>query len=185
VSLKVVPQQRKKRKNYATNWKNLRKVDGTFKVSKRNKYNARGRWIQDIWFPSRAEGDRYVQLLEMREAGTISELELHPKFPCYVNGKLVCTYLADFRYRIRPGKLGSRVLIEDVKGMVTDAYRLKRALVQALYPIEIIELRVPKYGGVERCRYLTGDQLASRTKEEAWMTGSSAGLLRSRGASQS
>jgi hypothetical protein len=136
-----------------------RRVDGTQKLSQVGKYKARGRWIGDVWFPSNAEADRYEQLVEMQEMGTIADLEVHPTFPCRVNGRLVCTYLADFRYRIKPGKLGSRVLIEDVKGMRTLLYTVKKRLVEALYPIEIIEVPVPKKGTVARYRYLTADQL--------------------------
>jgi|RhiMethySRZTD1v2_1073278.scaffolds.fasta_scaffold158107_6 uncharacterized protein DUF1064 len=144
--------------NGATNWANLRRLGGAFKKSKRGKYNARGRWIEDHWFPSKAEGDRYEQLVELARAGTIDSLVLQPAWRCVVNGVLVCTYRADFQYRINPGRLGQRTLIEDVKGMVTKEYRIKKRLVEALHPIEIIELPVPKRGGVERYRFLTADQ---------------------------
>ena len=174
-----------KGRNFSRNWLSDRRKDGTFKVSKRNKYNAKGRHIGALWFPSRAEADRYEQLLEMVAAGTIANLETQPEFRCDVNGKHVCTYRADFRYRIKPGQLGSRLVVEDVKGMVTKEYAVKRALVHALHPVEIIELKVPKRGTVARYRYLTADQFASVGKEEAWMTGSSAGLLRSSSGSQS
>jgi len=148
----------KVRRNKAHNWKNLRRVDGTFKVSKRGKFNARGRFIGEIWFPSKAEGDRYEQLLEMQKAGTIADLQLQVPYRCAVNGVHVCEYRADFRYRINPGRFGSRVLVEDVKGMVTPAYAIKKKLVLACHGIEILELAVPKNGGVERFRFLTADQ---------------------------
>jgi Protein of unknown function (DUF1064) len=171
--------------NAATNWLHKR-ADGTYKLSKRGKYNAKGRHIDGHWLASKAEADRYGQLLEMRDRGMISELEMQPEFPCRVNGQLVCVYRADFRYRIRPGQLGSRVIIEDVKGMATDEYKLKRKLVHALHPIEIMEIRVPKRGGIGHCRLLTADQVGKAPgKEEAWLNGSSTGLLRSSGGSQS
>lgn len=138
-----------------------RRIDGTIKASKRGKYNASGRYLDgDKWFPSKAEGDRYLQLKELQELGTIGELELQPAFPCRVAGALVCTYRADFKYRILPGQLGTRVLVEDVKGMVTGVYAIKKKLVRALYPgVEIVELKVPKRGDVARFRFLTADQI--------------------------
>lgn len=165
---RVLPQQlvrnlakaavRKRRKKPASNWANLRRVDGTFKVSKRGKYNARGRFVGDHWFPSKAEADRYAQLVEMQGRGTIAGLELQVPYRCVVAGQLVCTYRADFRYVVNPGRLGQRTLVEDVKGMVTPEYRIKRKLVKALFGFDIIELPVPKRGTVARYRYLTADQ---------------------------
>lgn len=144
------------------------RADGTFK-KRSHKYKANGRWIEvdfiPVFFDSAAEADRYEQLKEMAEAGTIDQLEVHPTWPCTVNGKHVCFYEADFRYRIKPGQFGQRVLVEDVKGMITDLYRVKRALVHALHPIEILELKVPKRGNVSRYRFLTADQFNS--KEQA------------------
>jgi hypothetical protein len=166
--------------NPAGNWLHKR-ADGTFKISKRTKYNAKGRHIDGHWLASKAEADRYGQLLEMRDKGIISELEMQPEYPCRVNGQLVCTYRADFRYRTRPGQLGSRVVIEDVKGMVTGLYALKRKLVHALHPIEIIEIKVPKRGGIGHCRLLTADQIGKPAgKEDRWTSQPSPGLLRSR-----
>jgi len=142
-----------------------RKIDGTFKVSMRNKYKAKGRFVEDKWFASKAEADRYEQLLELVRQGRIDQLETQPPYPCHVNGQLITTYKADFRYRINPGRLGQRVLVEDVKGMITKDYAIKRKLVHALYPIEIIELKVPKRGGVSRYRYLTADQFHTAPEE--------------------
>lgn len=154
----IIPQHRISAKNYAKNHLN-RKVDGTFKKSKRGKYNASGRHIDEHWFASKAEGARYEQLKELLALGKISDLELQPSYPCFVNGVKVCTYRADFRYRIKPRQMGSRIIIEDVKGMITKEYGIKRKLVHALHPIQIIELPVAKRGGVERYRYLTADEI--------------------------
>jgi len=146
------------RRNNAHNWKNLRRLDGTFKISKRGKYNQRGRFVMDQWFASKAEADRYEQLLEMQAAGTIADLQTQVPYRCAVNGQHICEYRADFRYRTHPGKFGSRVLVEDVKGVATPVYAIKKKLVLALHGVEIIELAVPKNGGVARFRFLTADQ---------------------------
>ena len=151
--------------NKATNWMS-KKLDGTFKVSKRGKYNNKGRYENEIFFDSGAEADRYLQLLEMQGKGWIDQLEVHPVFRLVVNGVYVCRYEADFKYRIKPGRMGSRVLYEDVKGMVTKDYAIKRQLMKALFPtIEVTELlllRSSRRGSmVHRYRYLTADQFNS------------------------
>lgn len=140
------------------------KSDGSFKVSKRGKYNQDGRRVNGIHCDSKAEADRYEQLLEMEKAGTIDQLEVHPTYTCMVNGQHICTYEADFRYRIKPGRLGQRTLVEDVKGLLTKDYKIKRALVHALNLCEIIELPVPKHG-VGRYRWLTADQFHTAPEE--------------------
>jgi hypothetical protein len=139
------------------------KKDGTFKVSKRNKYNAAGRWVDGRFFHSAIEATRYGQLKEMVARGMIDQLECQYPIKCVVNGVLVCTYLADFRYRVKPGQFGQRMVIEEVKGQVLDVYRIKRALIRALHPeIEIFELRLGRSRGrtssINDYRFLTADQ---------------------------
>ena len=134
-----------------------RNLDGTFKPVRASKYRSTRVVIDGLTFDSKAEAARWLQLVEMQDKGTISELERQVPYPCMVHGTLITTYRADFRYRINPGRLGQRTLIEDVKGPITAEYRIKKKLVQALHPIEIIELDVRKYH-VHRFRYLTADQ---------------------------
>jgi hypothetical protein len=155
-----------KAKNPASNWLSAH-GNTPFRKSKRGKFNANGRRIGDHWFPSKAEADRFEQLFEMQQRGIIAELEMQVPFPCMVNGQLVCTYVADFRYRIRPRQLGSRVLVEEVKGMRTNEYKIKRKLLAALHPaIQVIELKVPKRGGVAAYRFLTADQFGAPARGE-------------------
>lgn len=150
--------KRKPKVNKATNFHN-HKVDGTFKKSKRGKYNANGRHIDEHWFASKAEGDRYEQLKELVEQGVIEALEMQPRFPLKVNNQLVCTYIADFRYKKILTGMGRKTLIEDVKGMLTDEYKLKRKLMTALMPdIQVTEIHV-KRKGIQHMRYCTADQM--------------------------
>ena len=72
----------------------------------------------------------------MEAAGKIAQLELQPRFelqPAFrYRGEAVrkIEYVADFRYLdYERGGL----VVEDVKGMKTDVYRLKRKLVLAKY----------------------------------------------------
>lgn len=87
-------------------------------------------------FDSQAEHRRYCELKLMQAEGEISGLEVHPKIPLAINGVKLCTYIGDFRYIGAAG-----VCVEDVKGVRTGLYRLKRKLVLALHGIEIQEVR--------------------------------------------
>src|SRR5437016_3239959 len=94
----------------------------------RSKYRARAVIVDGRRFHSGAEALRYGQLCLLERAGAITELECQPRFPLLVNGVLVTTYVADFRYRDQEGL----VRVEDVKGFPTPVYRLKAKLARAL-----------------------------------------------------
>ena len=94
-----------------------------------NKYKAVKTEVDGIVFDSKREAARYMELVLMERMGEISHLELQPKYDCIVNGRKICTYKADFRYFDKESSV-----VEDVKGMKTAVYRLKKKLVEALYP---------------------------------------------------
>jgi hypothetical protein len=87
--------------------------------------------------PSKAEAKRCDELNDLQREGAISALDTEPAFPIIINGKKVCTYKADFEYIDQHGER----VIEDVKGMKTPVYRLKKKLVEASYPVKIVEVR--------------------------------------------
>lgn len=99
-----------------------------------NKYHARKATVDGITFDSRREADRYLVLKSMEEDGAIEDLrrqvryELVPAFD--VDGKHYrpVYYVADFVY-----VEGGKEVVEDVKGMVTDVYRLKSKLFARRY----------------------------------------------------
>lgn len=99
-----------------------------------SKYRAVPTVIDGIRFASKKEAARYQELRLAQHAGDISELELQPNFPLWVEGVLICTYRADFKYRE-----GSLVVIEDVKGFRTPEYKIKAKLFKALYRYEFRE----------------------------------------------
>ena len=103
--------------------------------AKPNKYRAIKTVVDGITFASKAEARRYSQLKPLERAGAIACLQLQPRFDCVVNGKKICTYIADFKYATADG-----FTIEDVKGMKTPVYRLKKKLVEALHGITITEI---------------------------------------------
>lgn len=107
---------------------------------KKHKYGAKPTMVGDIRFDSKAEAKRYEQLKLMEKAGLIVNLELQPKFDFVVNGmKLPRTwYKADFRY---VDVKTDDVIVEDVKGMITPIYQLKKKLMMACHGIEIREVK--------------------------------------------
>jgi hypothetical protein len=99
------------------------------------KYGAMPTVVDGVRFASRKEARRYQVLLTWQRAHLISELELQPPFRLVVNGIGVGTYRADFAYLV-----DGRQVVEDVKGVRTPVYRLKKRMVEAQYGIEIIEV---------------------------------------------
>lgn len=88
-------------------------------------------------FQSAKEAARYSELKLLLQAGKIADLILQPCYPLRVNGVLVARYYADFQYMdTETGKM----VLEDVKGVRTQVYLLKRKLVKALYAIDIQEM---------------------------------------------
>ena len=105
----------------------------------KNKYRAIPTVVDGIRFASKAEAKHYGELKILEAAGDIKDLELQPEYPIIVNGIRVAIYRADFRYMDRT-KHGVIQVIEDVKGMRTPVYKLKKKLVEALYGITITEV---------------------------------------------
>ena len=103
-------------------------------MRKLNKYKAVKTVVDGIKFDSKKEARRYGQLKLLVKAGEISELKLQPRFDLIVDGTKCGFYKADFEY-IEGGK----VVIEDVKGMKTPVYNLKKKLVKAIHGVDIFE----------------------------------------------
>jgi hypothetical protein len=113
-------------------------------------------------FPSKAEAARYLQLKCLQKAGIVKEIELQPVFElqvpyrkcpkcgrvwgritvksppcvmcpwCSTKSPLIkaITYRADFRVTYTDGHQE----IEDVKGMETEIFKLKRKMFEYKYP---------------------------------------------------
>lgn len=106
-------------------------------------------------FDSKREAGRYLDLRVLERAGEVSGIELQPVYPLevtrLVDGSLVvvpvkirskgypngrrCSWKADFRYQCL--RTGCQI-VEDVKGFDDDRARFKRAVVEAIYGIEIV-----------------------------------------------
>ncbi|MGF7108235.1 DUF1064 domain-containing protein [Treponema pedis] len=111
-------------------WENLKMSfykQHKYKVASKDRRTADG-----IVFASRSEMKRYQELKMLEKAGVISDLELQPKFllvPATEKGGKAVHYVADFAY-IKDGQK----IYEDVKGVQTEVYKLKKKLLLWQYP---------------------------------------------------
>lgn len=108
----------------------------------RSKYHARKTAVDGITFDSKREADRYVVLKGMEEDGLIEDLrrqvryELVPAFDVDGRHYRPVYYVADFVYM---DKEAGREVVEDVKGMRTDVYKLKSKLFARRYGMNVKE----------------------------------------------
>ena len=125
-------------------------------MSGRSKYHAKKVTQNGITYDSKKEARRHSELLLLERAGVITELKRQVKFvllPAHYeaferygkNGQRIkdgqrCVeravfYVADFTYK-QDGKL----VVEDVKGIRTKEYILKRKMLLHFYNIKIREV---------------------------------------------
>jgi hypothetical protein len=108
-----------------------------------SKYHSRPIDLDGHHFDSRGEAKRYGELLILQACGQISGLSVHPTFELqssfWCDGKVIraISYEADFQYF----EFG-RQIIEDFKGVETEAFKIKRKLFLKKYPQ--IEFRIVK-----------------------------------------
>lgn len=108
-------------------------------------YNLKTKSSDGIVFDSMKEASRWEQLRLLQRAGKISDLERQVKFVLIPaqrdeRGKLVereVSYKADFVYH--DVETGEKV-VEDVKGMKLDTYKIKRKLMLWVHKIRIKEV---------------------------------------------
>lgn len=100
-----------------------------------NKYKNKKVQIDCYVFDSIAESKRYKELALLEKAGEIENLQLQPKFLLQESfkksGKTYrkIEYIADFMYEEK-----GKVIVEDVKGMETKEFKIKRKLFEYKYP---------------------------------------------------
>jgi hypothetical protein len=113
------------------------------RAPKANKYGARRVTVGGIAFDSKAEADRYQDLMILQRSDHIADLQLQVSIPLLgrdgplkgISGRAL-TYRADFTYR---DTSTGQTIIEDVKGFLTKEYRLKRSILAA-QGIEVTEV---------------------------------------------
>jgi hypothetical protein len=107
----------------------------------KNKYGNRRTTLDGIVFDSKKEADRYGQLMLLSKAGEISGLVLQKEFllqPAFVYDGMKLrkiVYVCDFFYH---DKKLNRGVVEDVKGYLTTAYKLKRKMFLYKYAKEFV-----------------------------------------------
>lgn len=104
---------------------------GELPAFKRSKYRNVRTVVDGVSFASKREAKRYEELKILEACGHLQALKLQPRYKLWVEGKLICTYVADFEYVELPS---GKAVVEDVKGFKTDVYRIKAKLFRALYP---------------------------------------------------
>ena len=106
---------------------------------KRNKYNSLPTVVDNIKFHSKKESARYVQLKLDEKAGLIKDLKLQVPFELIpkmvINGKTerAIKYVADFTYYDSK----NNYIVEDVKGIILDVFKLKYRLMKQVHNIDI------------------------------------------------
>ncbi len=98
----------------------------------KHKFKARRTNVDGIKFSSKKEANRYNILKLLQKSGDI--LFFLRQVPFHLPGgvKYVCDFLIFWA--------NGDVTIEDVKGFKTEIYKAKKKMVEALYPIEILEV---------------------------------------------
>ena len=108
-----------------------------------NKYKNQKTQMDMYVFDSAREAQRYRELKLLEQAGEISNLELQPRFLLQdsfrKNGRTYrkIEYVADFKYIEK-----DKTIVEDVKGLQTDVFKIKHKLFEKKYPE--LELKIIK-----------------------------------------
>ena len=86
--------------------------------------------VDGIRFASKAEAKRYLELKLLEQAGEVSGLERQHRYSLKgQDGLKVAVYVADFDYLDADGNQ----VTEDVKGILTPAFKLKAKLFEAQF----------------------------------------------------
>lgn len=97
-----------------------------------HKFKAKPVEIDNIKFASKKEAKRYRELLLLKNSGEV--LFFLRQVPFHLPGGV--KYLCDFMVFWNDGN----VTIEDVKGVKTPMYILKKKQVEEIYPVKIMEI---------------------------------------------
>ena len=90
-----------------------------------NKFSAQRETVDGISFASKAEAKRYRELKMLERAGKITHLIRQPRFDMPIGAR----YTPDFEYETATGHI-----VEEVKGMATEAFRLRLKCFKYFYP---------------------------------------------------
>lgn len=108
-----------------------------------SKYNNRKIMVDGVEFDSIAESRRYQELIMSSRAGEIYDLKVHQRWellPSYKHGNKTVRgifYEDDFNYIDSKDK---KRHVEDVKGVQTEAFKIKRKMFLQRYPEVVFEI---------------------------------------------
>ena len=116
-----------------------------------NKYGNKPTYVNGLKFDSKKEANRWRELQLLERAGKICELERQVAFALAPSVKYegakratpALRYVADFCYFEESNARGGqkpRYVVEDVKGILTPAYKIKRHLMLTVHKIEVREV---------------------------------------------
>lgn len=113
-------------------------------LPKRPKYGNRKTEVDGMLFDSLAEAARWRQLVLLQQAGKIAGLRRQVAFQLVPSVRFfgskratpALRYVADFAY---VDVASGREVVEDKKGVITAAYRIKKHLMKHFYGIDILE----------------------------------------------
>lgn len=126
-----------------------------------SKYHARRTEVDGIPFASKREAGRYQVLKARMAAGDVRRLKCQPRYALYPlvllgadvknanagepsnRRVLIAEYVADFEYEESDRGYGGitwALVVEDVKGVRTDLYKLKKRWFEAQYGMTIREV---------------------------------------------
>lgn len=105
---------------------------------RRSKYCAHKTMFDGIAFDSKREAQRYAELRVLERAGEISNLRIQVPYELIPkqDAERPVYYIADFVYLDHDGE----EIVEDVKGVKTPVYIIKRKLMLHRYGIKIQEV---------------------------------------------
>lgn len=98
----------------------------------RHKFRAKQTILDDIKFSSKKEAKRYQELKLLREKGEVLFFLRQTAFHLPGNVRYVCDFMVFWT--------NGDITIEDVKGIRTDLFIVKKKILEAVYPIEITEI---------------------------------------------
>lgn len=97
-----------------------------------HKFRAQPTQYDGIKFSSKKEAKRYIDLKMLEKAGEVLFFLRQVAFPLDGNTKYICDFMVFWT--------NGEISIEDVKGMKTDMYIMKKKMIEARYPFEITEI---------------------------------------------
>lgn len=112
------------------------KVADFRKLKKGNKYNNQKTTYNGREYHSKKEAIRAFELDLLVKAKVVRSWKPQVPFEFTYNGIKICKYYADFVVKYVDG----HTEVEDVKGVRTGTYMLKRKLMKAFYGIDIKEI---------------------------------------------